>query len=372
MPVKNKVIFNFLEELAPKHLAEDWDNVGLQIGSPSNEVKKVLLTLDVNEDVVREAEENDIQLIISHHPVLMKGIKNINTDTVQGRLISRLIKNNITVYAAHTNLDSADGGVNSVLAEKLGLKDVEVLYVTGNQKYVKLVVFVPDGYQDAVREALSKSGAGWIGNYSDCTFQTPGVGTFLPREGTNPFIGKQGRVERVEEVRLETIVPVEKLSSVIKAMVSAHPYEEVAYDVYPLNNQGPAYGLGRIGVLPREVSFTEFVQQLKEVLNLKAVKAGGPWDKRVKTVAVCGGSAAELWPQALAKGADVYVSGDIKYHTAQDMVAANLSFVDAGHYGSEVPVIEKIYNYLTACCAEKNIAVDFIISKKQKDPFTYL
>ncbi|MBO8136690.1 MAG: Nif3-like dinuclear metal center hexameric protein [Desulfotomaculum sp.] len=371
MPVKNSVIFSMLEKLAPKYMAEEWDNVGLQVGSPEDEVSKVLLTLDVNESTVLEAEENGVQLIISHHPLLFKGIKSINTCTPQGKIISRLIKNNITVYTAHTNLDNAVGGVNSVLAEKLKLENVEILNVTGNENYYKLVVFVPEGYQDAVRKALSEAGAGWIGNYSDCTFQTTGTGTFRPREGTNPFIGQQGQVEHVKEIRLETIIPAGKISAVIKSMIEAHPYEEVAYDIYPLKNEGPAYGLGRVGTLPNALSLSEFVQHVKSVLNLDVVKVGGPRDKVIKKAAVCGGSAAELWPKALAKGADVYVSGDIKYHTAQDMAAAGLAFIDAGHYGTEVPVIEKIYCYLKKSCEEKDLNIDFVISKSQKDPFTY-
>lgn len=372
MSVKNLALFKMIEELAPKHMAEEWDNVGLQIGSPTAEVKRVLLALDVDEAVVREAEENAVELIIVHHPMLMKGIKSIDVDTVQGRLISRLIKSNITVYSAHTNLDSANGGVNTVLAKKLGLQNIKVLHATGNQKYVKLVVFVPVDYQEAVRTALGDAGAGWIGNYSDCTFRTTGMGTFRPREGSNPFIGQQEQVEQVQEVRLETILPVEKLSAIVKTMKLAHPYEEVAYDIYPVNNQGPAYGLGRIGTLPEEISFVEFVKQLKKALDIQVVKAGGIQQRKIKTVAVCGGSAGELWTKALAKGADVYVSGDIKYHTAQDITAAGLTFVDAGHFHSEFPIVQEVYNYLTTRCAEENINVEILTAKSNKDPFTYL
>jgi dinuclear metal center YbgI/SA1388 family protein len=372
MSVKNRDLFRLVEELAPKHLAEDWDNVGLQVGSYMRDVKRVLLTLDVDEAVVQEAEAQNIDLIIAHHPLLMKGIKTINTDSPQGQVLSMLIKNNITVYSAHTNLDIAEGGVNSILAEKLGLQNVEVLHATGSQKYLKLVVFVPVDHQQAVTTALGNAGAGWIGNYSDCTFRTEGTGTFLPRVGSNPYIGTQGKVEQVAEVRIETIVPMEKLSAVVKAMKQVHPYEEVAYDVYPLNNQGPAFGIGRFGILPKKVKFAEFVGQLKQALNLNVVKAGGDQQKLVKKVAVCGGSAAELWPKALAKGADVYVSGDIKYHTAQDMLAAGIAFVDAGHYGSEVPVVQALYNYLSARCAAENIDIELMTTKSSQEPFVFL
>ncbi|MEG6616384.1 Nif3-like dinuclear metal center hexameric protein [Peptococcaceae bacterium 1198_IL3148] len=372
MSVKNRDLFRLIEELAPKQLAEDWDNVGLQVGNDIGEVKRVLVTLDVDEAVVKEAIEKEIDLIIAHHPLLMKGIKSINIDSPKGLVLSQLIKNNITVYAAHTNLDIADGGVNSVLADKLGLQNVEVLAVTGSQRYIKLVVFVPMEHQEQVRTALTNAGAGWIGNYSDCTFRTTGTGTFLPREGANPFIGVEGKVEQVAEVRIETIVPVEKLAAVVKAMEQAHPYEEVAYDVYPLNNQGPVFGLGRIGTLTEAVPFTEFVLQLKEALNLKTVKVGGDQQRLIKKVALCGGSAADFWPKALAKGADVYVSGDVKYHTAQDMVAAGLCFVDGGHYGTEIPVVQVLCNYLKTRCVEENFNVEIMTTKSYQEPFVYL
>lgn len=353
-------------------MAEEWDNVGLQIGSSSLEVKKILVALDVDENVVQEAVDNNVQLIISHHPLLMKGIKSINIDQPKGNLISKLIKNNISVYAAHTNLDSVQGGVNTILAEKLGLKNIDVLHIVGSEKYVKLVAYVPEGHQDTVRDAISEAGAGWIGNYSHCTFQVSGTGTFCPREGTNPYIGSEGELEHVGEKRLETIVPVEKLSEVVSSMISAHPYEEVAYDIYPLENQGPAYGLGRIGQLDEPIAFSEIVKLVKRTLNLDVVKTGGSQHKLIKKVAVCGGSVGELWPVALAKGADAYITGDIKYHTAQDMTATGLSFIDAGHYGTEVPVVEKVCVYLNEICAKENIKVEVVKSKTQKEPFTYL
>ena len=371
MPVINAQVFKILEELAPKHYAEEWDNVGLQVGSPSNEAKRILLALDLTEEVVREAEENHAELIITHHPLLMKGLKNINLDMMPGRIIARLVKNDITVYSAHTNLDSVNGGVNCVLAEKLELEDIQVLHITGSQQYAKLVVFIPKGHQDQVRDALSNAGAGWIGNYSDCTFQGIGTGTFRPRDGSNPYIGQHGEVEQVEEIRLETIVPMERIDDVIKAMTMAHPYEEVAYDIYPLKNRGTSRGLGRIGFLPQALPFSDFIKKVKQSLGLGIVKFGGMQNKSINSVAVCGGSGGELWPLALSKGADVLVSGDIKYHTAQDMTGAGLCFVDAGHFHSEIPVIEKLQSYLNNRFAAGNIDAEIMISKLQKDPFMY-
>lgn len=369
--VTNKEIFSLVEELAPKRLAEDWDNVGLQIGNPHQEVSKVLLTLDLDERVLAEAKEKQVQLIITHHPLFMRGIKTIDSSTVQGRLIKELLVNDITVYSAHTNLDSAAGGVNDVLAEKLNLQHTTVLKINGHQKYYKLVVFVPVDYQEAVGRALGQAGAGWIGNYSDCTFRTEGIGTFRPLSGSNPFLGKHNELEKVEEVRLETIVPAEKLNLAVEKMRAAHPYEEVAYDVYPLYNQGPAYGLGRIGRLPEPLSFADFIQYVKDKLNLSLVRAGGDSNKKISTVALCGGSAADFWPVALARGADVYLSGDIKYHTAQDMLNNGLAFVDAGHYHSELPVIDKLYQYLRERLQQQKAAVELFVAQTDTNPFSY-
>ncbi|MCD5406308.1 MAG: Nif3-like dinuclear metal center hexameric protein [Desulfotomaculum sp.] len=271
MPVKNGQLFQIIEQLSPLYMAEDWDNVGLQIGAFASETERVLLTLDVDENVVQEAVENNVNLIVAHHPLWLKGIKNINIDTPQGRLISRLIKNDITVYAAHTNLDSADGGVNTALAQKLALQDVAVLCTSSYQKHVK-----------------------------------------------------------------ET-----------------------------------AYGLGRIGTLPQPLPLEQFINFIKEKLDLKIVKAGGSFNKEVKIIAVCGGSGSELWLEAAKKGADVYVTGDVKYHVAQNMLAGGLAFVDVGHFASEFPVIQTIYEYLSSVCREKNMQVEIMISKSNKDPFSY-
>lgn len=372
MPVKCREIFNLIEEMAPRHLAESWDNVGLQVGDPRAEVKRVLLTLDVNFSVAEEAKEKGAGLIVSHHPMMLKPPRSISLDRPEGELIGYLIRNNITVYAAHTNLDIASGGVNTVLAEKLGVGNVSVLHQTGRERYVKLAVFVPAGHAQNVRNAVTKAGAGWIGNYSHCTFMTPGTGTFKPLEGTNPFIGRTGEIEQVEEVRLEAIVPAGRLNDVIPAMLKSHPYEEVAYDLYPLENNGPSYGLGRVGLLTEPLSFRQFAEKVKAALGLPVVRLGGFPDNTVKKVAVCGGSGAELWPAALRAGADTLVTGDVKYHVAQDMLAAGLKFVDAGHHGTEAVVMPVLYNFLVNRCREANLDVQFSLAQTNTDPFAYL
>jgi len=371
MAVKCQTIFNIIEEMAPKSLAEDWDNVGLQLGDPRSEVDLVLIALDVNASVLEEAGEKGAGLIISHHPLLHRSLKNVRLDLPQGKLIAGLLRQNITVYSAHTNLDNAAGGVNRTLADLLNLKNTEVLKPVGFRHYYKLIVFVPEGYQDVVRDAVCKAGAGWIGNYSDCTFQARGTGTFRPREGTDPFIGKQGQLEKADEVRLETIIPEECVKSAVRAMSKAHPYEEVAYDLYKLENKGLPYGTGLVGGLEKPVAFIEFVKMVKERLRLENLRAGGDPGRIVRKAAVCGGSGADFWHAAAFRGADVLVTGDIGYHAAQDMLVAGLNFIDAGHYGTERPALDMLKDYLEERCRERGLEVQFLISQAHADPFRF-
>ncbi|SHK80589.1 Nif3-like dinuclear metal center hexameric protein [Desulforamulus aeronauticus] len=372
MTVIAQEITNLVEEMAPRWLAEEWDNSGWQIGNPRAEVSKVLLALDVDAVVVREAQEKNANLIICHHPMLMKGIKNIRLDEPRGALIAELIQHNIGVYAAHTNLDSAIDGVNTILARRLGLEKLEIMHPSKGERYLKLAVFVPVEQAEAVRQAICQAGAGWIGKYSDCTFQTTGSGSFRPLEGTNPFKGRQGQVERVDEIKLETIVPGHKLKTVLNAMLEAHPYEEVAYDLYPLENHKNSQGLGRIGELKETMSFADLIIYVKEALGLATVKVGGGMWRDVRRVAVCGGSGSELWSVAAAKGAEVLITGDIKYHTAQDMLTAGISFIDAGHFATEHLILPQLQNQLEQASQARDLAVEFMLTKRQSDPFMYI
>ncbi|MCL6479224.1 MAG: Nif3-like dinuclear metal center hexameric protein, partial [Peptococcaceae bacterium] len=216
------------------------------------------------------------------------------------------------------------------------------------------------------------AGAGWIGNYSECTFMLRGTGTFRPLEGSSPFIGKQGELEKVDEVRLETILPARVAGRAVKSMLSAHPYEEVAYDLYPLENRSASSGIGRLGGLNEPVSLGEFALKVKEALQLHAVRRGGPADRKIQKVAVCGGSGADFWPLALAGGADVLVTGDIGYHRARDMLAAGMCFIDAGHYGTERVVLPVLADYLRGRCRERGLDVEILVSEVDGEPFTYV
>lgn len=245
--VRVKDIMGVMEEIAPKKLAEGWDKPGLAIGDPEREVKKILVALDVIDPVVEEAKRIGADMIVTHHPMLLfRKIESITADTLLGKRIFNLIQNNIAAFSAHTNLDIAAGGTNDVLAELAGLKNIEILEETWAESLKKIVAYVPVGHEQAVRDAMCGAGAGQIGAYSHCTFGAAGKGTFLPLEGTNPFLGEQGRLETADEIRLETIVPAEKVHAVVQAMLAAHPYEEAAYDIYPVDRQGKRRALGAL------------------------------------------------------------------------------------------------------------------------------
>lgn len=370
MQARCGLIFELIEQFSPLDLAEEWDNCGLQVGDPNRPVDRVLLAMDMDEDVLSEARDREAGLVVTHHPLIFKGVRQIREDRQPGRLLAEIIRAGITVYSAHTNLDSASKGVNAVLAERIGLTGTRVLRPS-NEKYLKLVVFVPPESVEAVREALAGAGAGWIGNYSDCAFMLKGSGVFRPLEGTSPYTGSTGKLERVEEIRLETIIPAREAGNAVKAMLAAHPYEEAAYDLYPLENKASANGIGRVGRLKDPVTFARFSESIKEALRLGAVRRGGPEDRLINTVAVCGGSIGDFWPLALSAGADVLVTGDIGYHGARDMLAAGLNFIDAGHYGTERVVLDFLAAYLGNRCREKGFNVEFVISGVNGDPFVY-
>lgn len=335
-------IFEALERWAPKSLAYDWDNVGLQVGTKGDETSGVLVTLDVNEAVVDEAIEKNINVIVAHHPMIFRPLSSIDFDSVKGKVIKKLIQNNITVYASHTNLDIATGGVNDLLSEAIELENIEPLIPTHTESLVKLVVFTPVDYVQRVVDALSDAGAGHIGNYSHCTFQSPGQGTFKPLEGTNPFIGTEQKVEHVDEKKVETIVKEQDLSHVIEAMTEAHPYEEVAYDIIPLKNKVDTLGIGRIGSLQEEITLHQFLAIVKEKYDVEHVRFVGYPQQKIKRVAVLGGSGEKYIDAAVKAGADAYITGDITFHPAQDAKEVGLAIIDPGHY------IEKIMKAATA------------------------
>ncbi|MCR4437041.1 MAG: Nif3-like dinuclear metal center hexameric protein [Clostridiales bacterium] len=360
-------ITKFLEKTAPLRLAEEWDNVGLMVGSLKQEINRVLVCLDATPAVIGEAVEKNVDLIISHHPFIFKGLKRINEEDEKGGSIHKLIKNNIGVYSAHTNLDAADEGVNAQLAALLGLKDIVNLKDYKAEKLYKMVVFVPEESVDSVRDAMSRAGAGWIGNYSDCSFMAAGTGTFRPLKGTNPYIGSEGKLEKVKEWRIETVVPTDRLKAVVDSMLDAHPYEEVAYDIYSLELKGKAYGFGKVGLLERPQALDSFIPFIKKALNVKDLRVIGKDGRMVKKVAVfCGSFDGDLGAVA-DKKADVLVTGDIKYHTALDIVEKGMCVIDAGHFNTERIIVPGLVELLK----RRFSGLEVLSSNVEKDPFEY-
>ncbi len=346
------------------------DKIGLQIGRLNKPIENVMITLDVLENVVDEAIEKNVQLIIAHHPPIFRPLQKLVTDTPQGRMLEKLIKHDIAVYAAHTNLDVTSGGVNNLLAEALGLQNVEILVPTHEMKLKKLVVFVPKTHSEQVRQAIGNAGAGAIGNYSHCAFSSEGTGYFLPGETSNPFIGKVGEIEAVQEERLETIFPEALEKKILSAMLKVHPYEEVAYDIYPLNNKGAELGLGRIGTVP-EMSLKDFSLHVKKVFGLSGVRVVGDLQAPIKKVAVLGGDGNKYWNQAKFRGADVYVTGDMYYHVAHDALYAGLNIVDPGHH-VEMVMKQGVTKVLVEKCAKKGYEVNIFPSELNTDPFQFV
>lgn len=363
--IRNSAVFRVMEEWAPLHLAYDWDNVGLQVGSFKSSTKKVLVTLDVLESVVDEAIEEKVDLIIAHHPMLFKPLKIIDFDDPKGRVIKKLIENNITVYASHTNLDIATGGVNDLLAERLDLTNLTNLIDVQTEKLIKLVVYVPETHADQVRDTLGVVGAGHIGNYSHTSFAAKGVGMFKPLEGTTPYTGEINRIESVQEVKIETILKEHEADFILESVIEVHPYEEVAYDLYPLKNKGEVHGMGRVGFLQKDMSLKDLVDHIKNSFDLSHVRVTGNLDKNIKKVAVLGGSGEGFITQAKQAEADVYITGDMTFHNAQDAMEMGLSVIDVGHY------IEKVMKEATKSYLEEKFGneLSVITSEVSTDPF---
>lgn len=368
MAIQGKDVIQAMEVIAPSYLAVSKDPIGLQVGDPNQEVTGILVTLDVTEEVVDEAIANNLNWIVTHHAVIYRPLSTLRTDQPAGRVMVKLLSHGIQVYCAHTNLDAAKGGVNDVLAEKIGITVLEDFIPTYEQKLKKLVVFVPEDHHENVLKAVCEQGAGWIGNYSHCTFNIEGTGTFYPQEGANPFIGEQGKLEKVKEIRLETVVPEHLLPKVISAMLKAHPYEEVAYDVYPLDLPGKVQGYGKVGQLSQPISLKQFAHQVKEAFGLEGLRVVGDMNKLVQKVAILGGSGGRYLKDALKKGADVYITGDIDYHVAQDALAYGIALIDPGHH-IEHHVVEHVVNALSK---QLNEAVPVLASKVDTNPFKFI
>jgi dinuclear metal center YbgI/SA1388 family protein len=357
---------SYLDSAVPLSFQEGYDNSGLQVGQPEKEIDSALLTLDITEKVIDEAIQKGCGIVISHHPLIFSGLKKITGRSPGDRTLVKAIKNDIAVYSSHTNLDMMSNGVSRKMAQKIGLQNINVLLPL-KEKLIKLVTFVPVDHLEKVREAVFKAGAGFIGNYDRCGFTVSGTGSFRAGEGTNPFTGEKGEEHFEKEVRFETVLFSHLREKVVNALLDTHPYEEVAYDIYSLENDNIDYGLGCTGDLADPLSENDFLTLVSSVFEASGMRYSGPTGKIVKKVALCGGAGASLLNDAVATQADAYVTADIKYHTWFE-ADNRILLVDCGHFETEKFSTEILYDLIIKKFPK--FAVRF--SETNTNPINYL
>ena len=336
-----KQVIRFIENWAPPPVAWEEDNVGLQVGSTDRRIDNIFLCLELNEQALEQALNKKANFIFTHHPFIFKPIKRINTDNdSKGRIIELLVKNEITLYSAHTNLDFAKGGVSFELARIVGIENPKFLLNEDSNQF-KIVVFVPKQNLEELSKAIFSAGAGRIGEYENCSFRLNGTGSFKASDHAKPAIGKNQNFETVEEIRFEVIVDAWKLNEVINTIRENHPYEEPAFDIYPLKNENVNFGYGAVGDLKENMIPNVFMQHICKSLKTNNLRFAVGNGKKIKKVAVCGGSGSELLNAAIKAGADAYVTADVKYHTFQDG-EGKILFIDAGHYETEIHALNAV------------------------------
>jgi len=335
-----KEIVQFIESKFPLEHQESYDNSGLTYGHLENELNGILVCLDVTEEVVNEAVKKQCNLIISHHPVIFRGIKNIDGSKMNLRVLEKCIKHNIALYALHTNLDNHQSGVNKEISNRIGIENPKIL-LPKNNTLVKLSVYIPIDNVETVEDALFQQGAGSIGDYTGCSFKVKGVGSFRPSKNANPAIGEKGIKESVDEIKAEYLVRTRDLNNVLNAMWDSHPYEEVAHEVIPILNTDSEIGSGMVGLLDKEMEEIDFLNKIKKAFNITCIKHTAFQGKKIKKIAVCGGSGSFLLEQAIRKDADVFITSDFKYHEYFD-AENKILILDIGHWESEQFTIELI------------------------------
>jgi dinuclear metal center YbgI/SA1388 family protein len=337
-------IIRVLEKEAPPSYQESYDNSGLLVGNPDSELTQALICLDSTEEVVEEAIQKSCNLIIAHHPIVFSGLKKLNGKNYVERTVIKAIQNNIAIYAIHTNLDNVHSGVNLKIGEILGLKNLRILSPK-KDTLRKLVVFCPESHAGDLRYALCEAGAGNIGNYDQCSFYSPGTGTFRANEQANPYVGQKGEIHLEPEVRIEVVFPFPSQGAILSALFAKHPYEEVAYDMYALENKNPLVGSGMVGELEAEMEEVDFLNHLKSKLGTVCIRHTKLLGKKVKKVAFCGGSGSFLLRDAIQTKADFFVTGDYKYHDFFD-AENRIVIADVGHYESEKYTKELLRDFL--------------------------
>lgn len=360
-------IVTALEELAPRRLAEEWDNVGLLVGHRDADVERVLTCLTLTEDVAEEAVRERAQLVVSHHPLMFRPIQKVTADDPQGRTLLTLIAGGVAVYSPHTSYDSAAAGINQQLAELFELQQIVPLRTLPGPAQLKLVTFVPAEHLEKVQQAVWKAGAGVIGEYDQCSFILSGSGTFRGSENSNPTIGQAGRFETVEERRLEVVCPARRIDAIVAALRSAHPYEEPAFDIYPLQAPAGAEGSGRGGVLAQPTSLGEFTALVRQKLGIEALQYVGDPAHTIRKVGIACGSGAEFLMSAKQQKCDVLLTGEARFHDCLRARDMNLPMVLPGHYATERPGVERLCGLITA----RVPGIDARASQVETDPLRF-
>jgi len=369
-------IIKIMENMAPSGLAEEWDNVGLQLGQLEWPVRSIRVALDPLLEVVADACRNDVDLLITHHPLIFHPLRSINFNTPLGTIIQMATRHNLAIFTAHSNLDSVIGGINDVLASRIGLKNLKVLRKVKSTEMYKLVVYVPVEYEHKILSSLFETKAGTIGSYTCCSFRSSGKGTFRPGSSAKPYAGKPNEISHADEIRIETVVHRDDLTSAVEHIRESHPYETMAYDVYPLlppeadGAQRP--GPGRVGELDETVELLSLAESIKKELGLNSLQVAGKPDLQVRRVAVCSGSGSSLMNDFFASGAQVFISGDLKYHDAREAEAADLGLIDIGHFASEHLMVEILAKRLGKALAANKVEVDVEACRLENEPFMLL
>jgi dinuclear metal center YbgI/SA1388 family protein len=359
-------------ELAPLRLAEDWDNVGLQVGDPNAAVRRVMTCLEVTGPTLAEAKRRKADAIVAHHPLIFRPMKSLLESRPAEQLARGLVEAGLGLVVAHTNLDSARWGTNEVLAEVCGLKPLEPLFAAEGEELLKFTVFTPKGHESAVIDAIARGGGGEIGAYTHCTFRTEGVGTFRGGEGSDPFIGKAGRLEEAGEYRLEAVVPAERREAVLREVLKAHPYEEPAYDFYRLARGPGPDGIGCLAAPAGPVTAEALARGLKRRLKLKSVRISGPADRIVKKIAICTGSGGSFLSRIGGTGAQAYITGEVTYHYGIEAHQRKIAVIELGHYETERIVAAPLAARLAGTAELTEAGVTVFAAEDDVQPFTYV
>ena len=364
-------ILKIIDKFAPFSLAEGWDNCGLQIGSMQKEIKSIYIALDPTLDVIKDAKKQKASLIITHHPLILNKINKIIFDTLTGKIISECIKADMSLISIHTNFDSAKGCLNDALAKKIKLKNIEILnpIFFKNSDFFKLIIFTPSKYENKIRKTIFEADAGRIKEYEHCSFSCNGKASFKPKATAKPYKGKKCELNYIDEVKIETIIHKKNIYNAIKKVKEIHPYETMAYDIIPLASNDISAGLGRIGEIEKTCLLEDFIPKLKKNLKIKNLRFIGNPKKKIRKIALCTGSGSSFLNDFYNSDADLYISGDIRYHDALNIKAVNLACIDAGHFATEVFFIDVLADMLKSKIENK---IKIIKSNIEEDPFIYI